>query len=210
LRKITAGIERAEKIDIKDLRNVKRKSHENEILPFVSTHNPNNGNFFHIIAETQNLLLNDSAMANALKTSKIIASRRQSPSLKKLLTRASLNQNMGVVSHCTDKRCKTCPYMPIVSSLSFHSTGKVFYLRNEFTCTSRNLIYCITCKGCNKQYIGETGDILRNRMTLHRQQIREPKYCVLHVSEHIAKCAKRTPIQFEIIPFYKLALTTNY
>ena len=26
------------------------------------------------------------------------------------------------------------------------------------TCISKNLVYCITCAGCNKLYIGQTGE----------------------------------------------------
>ena len=41
-------------------------------------------------------------------------------------------------------------------------------------CTSMNLIYVITCAGCGHNYVGETDDVLRNRVTLHKQQIRDP------------------------------------
>ena len=50
---IKAGIQRAEKIDIEDLRKLKSKSNENETLPFVFTHNPPNGNFSPSIKERQ-------------------------------------------------------------------------------------------------------------------------------------------------------------
>ena len=55
-----------------------------------------------------------------------------------------------------------------------------------------------------KKYIGETGDILRNRMTLHRQHIRDKKYQILNVSKHISKCAKGISPEFYVVPFYKL------
>ena len=191
-------------IYIINLRKLKSKSNENETLPFVFTHNPPNGNFSPSIKETMDLLSNDSETAHIFRTPKLVPSRRQPPNLKKLLTRASLTTNKGSTVKCTDKRCKTCPNMPIVSALTFHNAGKTFHLKQEFSCTSRNLIYCLTCTGCKKQYIGETGDVLRNRMTLHRQHIRDSRYIVLHVSQHIAKCAKGKNIQFEITPFYKI------
>ena len=114
-----------------------------------------------------------------------------------------MTNNKGI-KNCSDRRCKTCPYMPPVDSIEFKKTNKTFFLNSCFTCQSKNLIYCITCNGCSKQYIGETGDTLRNRMTVHRQHIRESKYQILDVSKHIAACAQGISPQFSITPFYKM------
>ena len=63
------------------------------------------------------------------------------------------------------------------------------------TCISKNLVYCITCAGCNKYYIGQTGDCLRNRVTVHRQQINHPELRQIDLSGHLATCAKgRDPV----------------
>ena len=72
------------------------------------------------------------------------------------------------------------------------------------SCTSNNLIYVITCAGCGKNYIGETGDVLRNRVTVHKQQIRDPSTRMLGVSKHIDECAVGLTSQFSIFPFYKI------
>ena len=56
-------------------------------------------------------------------------------------------------------------------------------------CNSKFLIYVMTCAGCGENYIGETKSKLRERMTLHRQQIRDTRYQVLPVSAHSARCA---------------------
>ena len=47
------------------------------------------------------------------------------------------------------------------------------------------------CKGCGEEYIGETGNYLRKRVSVHNQQIRDPSTRMLHVSEHISTCANR-------------------
>ena len=67
---------------------------------------------------------------------------------------------------------KICPF-----SLSFKSTntekcylhGKIVYIFLD--CDSRNVIYCFVCSGCGQKYtcIGQTGDILRNRVTVQTQ-----------------------------------------
>ena len=48
-----------------------------------------------------------------------------------------------------------------------------------------NLIYKLTCLGCNLSYVGETGDELKNRTNGHRSGI-------------------MTENKFEVIPFYKV------
>ena len=68
----------------------------------------------------------------------------------------------------------------------------------------KNLIYCITCQGCKQQYIGETGDVLRNRVRVHRQQIRQKEYRQIKLSEHLDKCAGHLEPCFKITPFYKM------
>ncbi len=60
------------------------------------------------------------------------------------------------------------------------------------------------CNGCNKEYIGETGDFLRKRVTVHNQQIRDPATRMLKVSEHIDLCAGSKTPKYHIFPFYKM------
>jgi hypothetical protein len=73
---------------------------------------------------------------------------------------------------CGSKRCLTCPV--ILSESSFLSTtyNKYFLIKTDCNCNSKNLVYLITCKKCNIQYVGETGDTLRNRVNNHRSTIK--------------------------------------
>ena len=41
----------------------------------------------------------------------------------------------------------------------------------HFTCTSANVIYCITCTYCNKFYISETGRRLGDRFREHLRDV---------------------------------------
>ena len=43
------------------------------------------------------------------------------------------------------------------------SNVRAVKITDRFTCTSANVIYCITCTLCNKLYIGETGRRLGDR-----------------------------------------------
>ena len=56
----------------------------------------------------------------------------------------------------------------------------------------------ITCAECGLDYKGETGDVQRKRVTVHKQQIRDPhkKWWEFN-TEHIDKCsAGLTPFFF--------------
>ena len=44
-------------------------------------------------------------------------------------------------------------------------------ITDHFTCTSANVIYCITCTLCKKLYIGETGRRLRDRFREHLRDV---------------------------------------
>ena len=43
---------------------------------------------------------------------------------------------------------------------------------SRFTCTSSNIIYCISCNKCCKLYIGETGRRLSDRFAEHLHSVR--------------------------------------
>ena len=73
-------------------------------------------------------------------------------------------------------------------------------------CVSKNIIYLMTCLGCKKIYIGETGICLNLRINLHRQQIEHKKYTILNVSTHIQKCGK----SFSILPMFQLPNDCEY
>ena len=72
------------------------------------------------------------------------------------------------------------------------------------SCDVQNVVYVMTCAGCNKEYIGETGDYLRKRMNVHRQQIRDPNTRMLYVSEHIDMCAASKHPVFRVFPLLKI------
>ena len=207
---IENGINKAKLHERKDLLKAKNKS-KNCVIPYVSTHNPKNPEVFQIIKNNLPIIEADPCMKKVLENSQIIKSKRQSPSLKSILTRACFTSNIKespIISKCNKPRCATCPYITQGSDFVFKN-GSKFTVKSSMTCVSSNLIYVITCAGCGENYIGQTGDTLRHRMTVHRQQIREPKYQCTHVSEHIRNCAKNVSPNFTVFPFYKFHKDTT-
>ena len=60
------------------------------------------------------------------------------------------------------------------------------------------------CSGCGEESIGQTGNYLRKRESVHNQQIRDPKTKMLYVSRHIDTCAHQSISKYTIFPFYKM------
>ena len=63
--------------------------------------------------------------------------------------------------------------------------SETFHVRENMNCTVKNVLLC---DGCNEYYIGQTGDKLGNRKTVHEQQIREASTRQMPVSAHIDNC----------------------
>ena len=70
---------------------------------------------------------------------------------------------------CARSRCKTCLFVVNTSKIS--GPKRSVKITDRFTCTSANVIYCITCTLCNKLYIGETGRRLGDRFREHLRDV---------------------------------------
>ena len=66
-------------------------------------------------------------------------------------------------------RCKTCPFIRNVEKIS--GPKRSIKITDHFTCTSANVIYCITSTLCKTFYIGETGRRLGDRFREHLHDV---------------------------------------
>ena len=143
-------------------------------------------------------------MNNILQNTSIINSKRQPPNLKKQLTRAMFSENPVqdyTVTKCLKGNCGTCQHLIEADKYAF-KCGVSFKIKIDISCDVKNVIYAIICRGCNKEYVGETNN-LRKRITVHKQQIRDPSIRILKVSKHIDECSSQDP-KFSVFPFYKM------
>ena len=109
----------------------------------------------------------------------------------------SLNVQIHFVEHALEITSK------MVSQKKINKAKITFKIKERMTCETKDEIYLITCNGCGKQYIGET-QRLRERVTLHNEQIKHPQYQHLYVSKHISQCAYPRKIKYKICPLFKL------
>ena len=204
---IDYGVNKALTQTTEELRRVREKATEDNLLCLVTTYNPNNPQVFQLVRKTLPMLNHNSSLKSIMSKTKVIHSQRQPRNLKRMLTNSYFSSQKDTdpeVKSCGTKRCGTCPYLKQGREFTFSATNETFWIKHSMNCTSTNLIYVITCAGCGHNYIGETGDVLRNRVTVHKQQIRDPHTRMLGVSEHIDECAAGLTPQFTIFPFYKI------
>lgn len=105
---------------------------------------------------------------------------------------------------CLKPRCKTCQIMSTTNKFKSSVTNQNFNINNKITCNSKNVIYQLNCEFCEKQYIGQTSDFLRVRMTGHRfdtlhKDLKKPIPCHIfeHKKEKLEECFKLTGIRLE-------------
>ena len=101
---------------------------------------------------------------------KLAISFKRDKNTGNFLVRSSFqtNDHSGTFK-CTRSRCNTCPFIHNVEKIS--GPKRSIKITDHFTCTSANVIYCITCTYCNKLYIGETGRRLGDRFREHLRDV---------------------------------------
>ena len=137
---------------------------------------------------------NDFTMNNFKK----IAAYKMAPNLKKLLVKSSFSNNdyyetntitqtAGCFVTCNDTRCFMCKYnaYPATTISGYHNKKKHSII-GKLTCKSSNVIYVISCIKCKTQYVGETGQIIKDRLNNHFSTIRtkKPTPIAIHFTDH--------------------------
>ncbi|XP_055959087.1 uncharacterized protein LOC130014223 [Patella vulgata] len=72
---------------------------------------------------------------------------------------------------CGHPRCQTCKILNISDHFHNKTSGTKFPILDQLSCSSLNIIYLILCRKCDKQYVGETQNALRERINGHRSDI---------------------------------------
>ena len=148
----------------------------------------------NVIKSNLPILQEDPKMNSILSNFMINKSKRQPNSLKRILAKVKFNNDSDLeVNRCKRPNCGLCTHLFEGTAFEFNC-GRKFYVHETITCEVKNVIYVMKCRGCGEEHMGETGNYLRKRVTMHNQQIRDPSSRMLHVSEHISTYANRQEI----------------
>ena len=147
-----------------------RKKNDKELLPITMDYTV----ISHELAkECRRILIEQ----DVLKNIQPIIAYRNDRNLKQILTRSKLTSiAQGTFATCGNRKCRTC-LVHATNTRTFTSNRyKTRYnVQNDLTCNSSNIIYLIECRQCGKQYVGETGRTLRDRLNNHRSAILHKK-----------------------------------
>ena len=72
---------------------------------------------------------------------------------------------------CGRRRCRNCAHVLQVDTL-VGPKGQ-HRISDHFSCTTPNVVYAIVCRLCKHIYVGQTSQIMGNRMAQHLRSIRD-------------------------------------
>eukprot|EP00061_Rhincodon_typus_P004712 g23256.t1 len=124
-------------------------------IPLVLTYHPINLRIQHIMLRHFRHLQSDPTTKDIFPSSPLSAFRRDR-SLRDSLVGSTLPASPTIPGTfpCNRWRCYTCPYTSPLTSIP--GPKKIFHIKQMFTCTSGNVVYCIRCSRYGLLYIGET------------------------------------------------------
>ena len=151
-------------------------------VPLAVTYHPSLPGISGILRRHLPLLHSSPKCRKAIPNQPIVAYRR-SPNIKDIVVRStlpSLTPPLQGSYPCGETDCKCCHHglhgdVGIVylshtveaTTFTSSSTGETFPIRKYMTCKSANVIYLITCKTCEIQYVGESGRPMECRIEEH-------------------------------------------
>ena len=88
-------------------------------------------------------------------------------------------------SSCKFINCKLCLAITKSNTLTSTQTKKTYQITQKINCESENVIYVLTCKHCQEQYVGQTSNTLQDRITKHKNDAKYKNYLIYqHVKFH--------------------------
>ena len=86
---------------------------------------------------------------------------------------------------CKSKRCMTCTHMVVGDTFVNNVNGRTYYVIGKSSvvdCSSKNVVYLISCNKCGVKYVGKTSQTLRSRLNNHRNRIKNCAHTVHDIS----------------------------
>ena len=165
---IQAAHHRAQQIDRQSALQTSQKE-KNDRIPFTLTFHTQNNPVKAIILNNFKILQNDPETGATFSQPPLISFKRDK-NVRNFLVRSTFKtiEKPGTFK-CARSRYKTCPFVQNADKIS--GPKRSVKITDRFTCTSANVIYCITCTLCKKLYNGETGRRSGDRFREHLRDV---------------------------------------
>ena len=149
-----------------------------------------------IVRRNVRVLADDSDIGGCFDNNIVTAYKNQK-NLRQHLVRASLpSDQIPGTFPCARSRCKTCEHVCRDTVVSGPMGG--FDVRGSFSCTSKGVIYAITCLNCSMLYIGETSQFLGTRFRQHVNDVCRGRREKSDVATHFNDCCAGDTNQMSI------------
>ena len=143
-------------------------------ITLTVTYNPQVADLPGVIFKHWKAMTRDKRMERIFKEPPMV-SFRQPPNLKKLLCKAKLpggstrptRQATVGLQKCGKKVCSCCSYLNTMKPTICSNTGSQFNVGANVTCETQGVVYCLTCKHCKSQYIGQASKRLKDSVQEH-------------------------------------------
>jgi hypothetical protein len=156
---------------------IEQEQDQQQQLFLITTYNPQD-NIAKGIVETNWPTLGRTNTTTHLYNARITFGHRRNKNLRDILVHSKLDtenpkrrvqpgDKPNPLNKCKSWKCTYCPYIDRTGNITSTTTGRTYYAKKHISCCSHNLIYCITCTTCGKQYIGQTSKKLRERFVNH-------------------------------------------
>ena len=150
---------------------------KNQDLFLITTHQPGE-HPLRTIVEDNWPLIGRTNTTECLFSNNIIFGQRRNKNLRDILVHAKTNNHTpktrcksdeapNPMNKCTTKKCNYCPRLDRSGRITSTTTKREYQAKKHISCKSHNLIYCITCNVCQKQYVGQTKLRLMDRFVHH-------------------------------------------
>ena len=133
---------------------------------------------------------------NDILTSSFVQYPYQPSKIKKLIPKVCLKM-AGKCNHCPNISKKD-HIVCTRTKFSFNMLPRP--TKGYYTCKLSNIIYCITCSKCSKQYIGQSSRALHHRIYEHKYSVLNPLTVKTSVSKHFtSKCDGVKDMVFSVV-----------
>ena len=158
--------------------------HRSETVPniLVTTFHPSFNNLSQILRNNWDIL-SHSSKTREIHSSRLITARRTPPNLRSFLVRARSDYHGKdhqkhdaairgrTYNVCTTVHCRYCTHIYTSGQITSSVTQRQYTSKYNVSCQSSNIVYCITCKRCQKPYVGQTKRRLMGRFQDHFYKI---------------------------------------
>ena len=171
---IDAAIDRARQISRNDALKKVQDNKKNKRPVFVITHDPRLPSISGIVQKHWRTMVTDPHLKEVFPEPPLIAYKRPQNVREKII-RAKVppmapsrpKRNLPGMNKCS-KGCPTCDFVKKGKKVTAAATQYTAEITTQVDCQTKNIVYCIGCKKCPVQYIGESDRSLQDRFAEHR------------------------------------------